>query len=268
LQKLAQPRTLSCGEGQYQAAKAFISFNKCLELRCGNSASNGRIRETPSHGDRQVPKHRCRWQPDSLTPAIRVLCVSCLWVHYSPTSQCFIDSLQAKDDLLKSSVIIGQGGIIAVYPAAHARARLRSPKTCAGPMRRSWSRLCNLSIPAKSPYYAVQYSILYEPPKADGFALWVLACFHKIRRASERCMCVSNRRARDALKIVRRNRSSPRTYATSLRTFSERSSLSGRPFKGHPTVESTGRYGKIILSTSENSYLKKSTTCTTKSREL
>ena len=47
-------------------------------------------------------------------------------------------------------------------------------------------RACEASDPAghytKSPYYAVQYSILYEPPKADGSALWVLACFHKIRR--------------------------------------------------------------------------------------
>jgi hypothetical protein len=38
-------------------------------------------------------------------------------------------------------VIVGQEGIIAVYPAAHVRARLRSPKTWAGPMCRLWSRL-------------------------------------------------------------------------------------------------------------------------------
>jgi hypothetical protein len=104
--------------------------------------------------------------------------------------------------------------------------------------------LCNLGTPPKASYCAVQYIILYEPPKADGTALWVLACFHKIRRASERRMCVNDRCARDALKVVRSKRHPPRTYATSLRTFSETRFVSGHPSKGHPTVESTGRYGK------------------------
>ena len=129
-------------------------------------------------------------------------------------SQSSIDSLQAKDDLLKSPAIVGQEGIIiTVYFAARARARLclsqaeapwesksqiaglacqdirykgpvyqtvrqnknnnqsthkirineRSPsratvfsKNLGWAYASLWSRLCNLSTPAKSPYCDVQ----------------------------------------------------------------------------------------------------------------
>jgi hypothetical protein len=67
----------------------------------------------------RLPLSLCRVGLHSMyAMTFRALCVACLWVHFSPTSQSSIGSLQAKDDPLKLPVVINQEGVITVDPAA------------------------------------------------------------------------------------------------------------------------------------------------------
>jgi hypothetical protein len=89
----------------------------------------------------------------------------------------------------------------------------------------------------------VQHPVM-NLPRADGSTLPLVACFDIVCRTAERCMCVNNRRARDAFARVETKRHPPRTYVTSLRKSSQHDLRSEDPSKGtkFTTVDSAERY--------------------------
>jgi hypothetical protein len=87
----------------------------------------------------------------------------------------------------------------------------------------------------------VQHPVM-NLPRADGSTLPLVAYFDIVCRSAERCMCVNNRHARDALERAETKRHPPRTYVTSLRKSSQHDFRSEHFSKGTTAVDSAERY--------------------------